>query len=310
MINEINHKIGVVVVTFNSEIFLNEFFKSIEKQTFTNYNLYFIDNYSSDNSLDKINDWEVGNKKVISNDKNFGIAKANNQGIQLALEDKCRYVLLINDDTSFPPDCFEKLLNGLNDNDADLVAPITYYFDDPTKIWSAGGYFNNFFKSEVKHYGINQKNSVKFSKVRKITYAPTSCLLFKSSLINEIGIMDEKYFIYVDDVDFCYRATIINKKKMLCIPNISFLHKVNGHSEKSTNQFKSDFFIKYTIRNTVYFCLKFLDYRKAMFLIIYFFKINLKVLLQKDYKRSFWSFITVNKYYFKGFFSRGTIESN
>ncbi len=303
-----NDKIGIVTVTFNSSIFLNEFFDSLSSQTHKNSIIYFIDNNSDDDTLDKINHFNITEKKVIKNIDNLGIAKGNNQGIIAALQDNCDYILLINDDTSFPKDCFEKLLHGLKNSNADLVAPITYYFDNKNLIWSAGGFFDDIFNCEVAHYGINEKDVGQFSSIRDITYAPTSCLLFKSSLIDDIGAMDERYFIYFDDVDFCYRATIINNKRMICLPDIKFLHKVNGHTKNSGNNFKSDFVTMYSIRNAVIFSLKFFDLRKLFFLIYFFFKSNLKVLFQKEYRRSIKSFYIINRSFIQGFFNSGRIK--
>ena len=89
-------KIGVVTVTYNSSLVLEDFFSSIENQDFLDFHLYIIDNNSKDNTLSKINKWNFSTKTILKNTNNIGVAAANNQGIKLALKDNCDFLLLLN----------------------------------------------------------------------------------------------------------------------------------------------------------------------------------------------------------------------
>ena len=91
-------KIGLVTVTFNSSSVLDDFFVSIKNQDYNNFKLYIVDNASSDDTIDKVEKWDCHAKILLKNNKNIGVSSANNQGINLALNDNCDFILLINND--------------------------------------------------------------------------------------------------------------------------------------------------------------------------------------------------------------------
>lgn len=78
-------KIGVVSVTYNSEKVLADFFSSLSAQTHSNFKTIYIDNASSDNSVELIKAHLDSNQILVENKTNVGVAAANNQGIKLAM---------------------------------------------------------------------------------------------------------------------------------------------------------------------------------------------------------------------------------
>ncbi len=298
------NKIGVVTVTYNSADVLDDFLDSVNTQTYKDFLLYVIDNDSKDDTAEIIG--KVKDKRIvyIQNNENVGVAAANNQGIKHAFEDGCDFVLFLNNDTLFADDTFEKLLQGLKEYKADIVVPKMYYFDDREMIWFAGGDFDKTFQCDVNHIGFKEKDMGQYDEVKEITYAPTCCMLVTKETIDDVGLMDEKYFVYEDDVDFCYRATIQQKKKMICMPDFQFYHKVGGLTNKEGNTFKSDFAMKYAIRNKVYMCKKYFSLKKGAYISQFLIRENLKILFQKKYKRSWHSFILLNKSFFSGLFHK------
>ena len=297
-----NTKIGVVTVTYNSADVLDDFLESIQKQTHGNFILYIIDNDSNDDTANIIDNFHDDRVVYIQNDDNVGVAAANNQGILKALEEGCDFILLLNNDTLFDKNTFEKLLKGLQDNHADIVIPKMYYYDKKDYIWCAGGNFDEIFKCDVDHIGFKEKDIGQHDEIKQVTYAPTCCMLFSKQLIDDVGLMDEKYFVYEDDVDFCYRATILKKKKMLYLPDFKFYHKVGGLTNKEKTLFLSDFSIQYMTRNKVYRCKKFFSFGTPIYLLKFFIAGNLKILMGKVYKRSFHSTRLFYTSFFKGLF--------
>jgi GT2 family glycosyltransferase len=134
--------IGVVTVTFNSESVLAGFMDSIFKQSHLEFFLYIIDNASSDGTLQVLSEYKDPRIVLITNQTNVGVAEGNNIGIRAALGGGCASVLLINNDTVFEPNLISKLADGLLEHECDMIVPKIVFFDDPKKIWSAGGYFN------------------------------------------------------------------------------------------------------------------------------------------------------------------------
>lgn len=259
-------KIGIVTVLYNSEKVLDDFFDSLKRQTYKNFILYVIDNLSPDNSLIKAKELAKScafETKFIANSENYGVAKGNNQGIISALYDDCDYVLLSNNDIVLENNTIEKLYEGLLETKADMAVPKIYLYK-ATKLWCAGGKFNNFNNNTV-HFGYNKKDCDKYSKKSKVSYAPTCFMLIEKSVFHDVGFMDEKYFVYYDDTDFVYRSQKL-KKRLFYIPSSRMQHKESVCTGK-----RSDFFYKYVYRNRIYFISKFRKFWKVKYLEDLFF---------------------------------------
>lgn len=245
-------KIGIVTVTYNSGEVLDEFMESILKQNHNDWILYVVDNDSKDNTLKVLAKYPDGRVVLIENKENYGVAKGNNQGIESALSDDCDYVLLLNNDTVFEENLISILLLDLVNNNADMVSPKMMYYQPNNVIWCAGGGFKPWQAMKNYHRGENEVDNEQYDKIEKCDYVPTCCVLVKSELFTDtsVGLMDEKYFVYFDDVDWMYRAKK-NELKLIYTPNVRLLHKVS-----SITGGLSDFTMRLFFRNKIYFLRK------------------------------------------------------
>jgi GT2 family glycosyltransferase len=243
--------VGVVTVTFNSGLVLRGFMDSLLKQTHTEFLLYVVDNASSDDTLRQLAEYQDARIKVIPREVNLGVAQGNNTGIRAALSAGCTAVLLINNDTVFESDMLSKLYGGLDQYKCEMTLPKILYFDDPRKIWCAGGQFNRLRGYAAVHYGEDQPDTGGFDAARQVEYAPTCCILINKTAFSLIGLMDEKYFVYADDADFCYRAKKAGLK-LYYLPTARLMHKVSS----LTGGALSDFTVRFATRNRIYFMLK------------------------------------------------------
>ena len=250
-----NPKIGIVTVTYNSAAVLDDFLASLAVQAFTNWVLYVVDNASTDATLARMSQWQLANRSLpsetIANPDNKGVAEGNNQGIAAALHDQCTHILLLNNDTAFGTNLLQSLLDGLIENKCHMAVPKIMYYDQPDLIWCAGGYFLKLSPSWVDHYGRDQKDQTTETHSKEINYAPTCCLIAQSDIFRDIGMMDKQYFVYYDDVDFCYRAGK-HSYRMFYLANLKLFHKVS----QLTGGESSPFAIRYTMRNRIYFIRK------------------------------------------------------
>ena len=259
-----SEKIGIVTVLYKSEIVLDDFFNTLNEQSYKNFTLYVIDNKSPDNSLEKSKMLAKSvwfETKFIENDDNYGVAKGNNQGIEAALQDDCDYVLLSNNDVVLRPETIEKLFTGLKENNVDMAVPKIYFYGT-NKIWAAGGKFT-WYNGSAKHFGYNKNDNGYFNRNSIIDYSPTCFMLIKKEVFCTVGMMDEKYFVYYDDTDFLYRSKNKNKKVMY------IFNSILEHKESTSTGNRSDFTIYFNIRNRIYFSKK---YRRD-FLLFYYINI-------------------------------------
>jgi len=241
--------IGVVTVTYNSGGVIDEFMMSILKQTYADFILYIVDNASPDDTLRRLAEYRDDRIVPIPNEVNTGVAEGNNIGIRAALKDGCGFVLLINNDTVFEPNLISKLTDGLREHKCDMVVPKILFFDDPTKIWCAGGYFNA-LRGTGSHFGLGRKDDGRFDLARAVGYSPTCCMLIKREVFDRVGLMDSSYFLYFDDTDFCLRA-YRSGVKLWYLSSARLRHKVSSLTGGT-----SIVTIRYITRNHVYYMLK------------------------------------------------------
>lgn len=276
-----SRKIGIVTVLYNSETVLEEFFRTLSSQTYKNFILYVVDNFSPDNSLElsrKLASEYAFETVIIANGANYGVAKGNNIGIRKALEQGCDLVLLSNNDVALEDDSIEKLLVGFDKHGADMAVPKIYYYGT-NKIWCAGGGYKMRNGLTVQ-YG-QEEDKGQFDTDKKVTYSPTCFMLIKKEIFESVGLMDENYFVYYDDTDFVHRA--IKKNKTLWYVHDSVIH----HNESTSTGKMSDFYVKFLWRNLVYFSLNNYSFFYARYVVLYNFLYILIVLYFK-YPRDQW----------------------
>ena len=297
-------KIGLVTITYNSADVIRGFLESTFSQTFQNFIIYIIDNNSQDNTIEILKENTDSRIELVKNKENVGVAKANNQGIELALKDNCTQVLIINNDVEFEKQLFEKMLQIQKNKNCSLVVPKMMYFNNPDYIWYAG---SDFIKKKgfiPINKGIQQKDSTQFDGVYPVEYAPTCCLLVKKEVFQDVGMMDEKYFVYFDDTDFSYRVLKDGRHKLFYFSDTKFYHKVGSLTKsvekEKKREYRGDFFIKQNTRNHIYFLKKIGSIYAYLFILFLFFKNNLRFIINPNFRKNFHTWKLINKSYFEG----------
>src|SRR5260370_32385747 len=269
--------IGIVTVTYNSGSVLPDFVSSITHLTHTNFILYAIDNDSKDDTLLQLRNWDDDRLVILANATNVGVAAGNNQGIRAAIEAGCEHVLLLNNDVVFGPELLAQLMDGLAQYNCAMSAPLMYYHDRPDVIWLAGGYFQRLLGYRSLHIADGQKDTGRFGRAPPVPSAPTCCVLIRRAVFGEVGLMDERYFVYSDDVDFMLRAMKAGKV-LYYVPHAKLWHKVN-----SLTGSESPFSMRYGARNRAFFIAKHLDRLSvALFNLLYPSYFILRYILGKD----------------------------
>lgn len=272
--------IGIVTVLFNSDDVLPGFFESLAKQQGVRYRLYVIDNSKTDSgsrvSRELADQYGV-DTKIHFNNANVGVAKGNNQGIEMALHDGCDYVLLSNNDIEFSnPNLIANLTEKIDNNQLAAIVPKIYYYGHERRIWCAGGRFS-LIRATTPHFGDGEQDCGQYDSKTIIDYAPTCFMLLHKSVFKKVGAMDEKYFVYYDDVDFLWRM----RKAGLAVGfdgSEIIQHKVSY----STGGSESEFSVYYGTRNRLYFIRK--NYNLGLALIAFSFFFGTRMLKIASFK--------------------------
>jgi len=156
----------------------------------------------------------------IQTGENLGFAGGNNVGVRYTIKkDEYDYILLLNNDTVINPNFLNKLVEYYDDSTG-ICAPIIFKYNNTNKIWSSGGKYNIFLGTYA-----NIATLIK-EKQRETNFISGCCWLIKQKLFKKIGLLDDVYFLYSEDVDFCYRLKQVGYKLKI-IPSSSIFHKIS-----------------------------------------------------------------------------------
>ena len=248
---DVGNRVGVVTVTFNTAKFLPPFMDSCAAQRGLDFSIYCIDNNSKDGTVTVLKQDTPDFLQLTFNADNAGVAAANNQGIRQALGDGCEWILLLNNDTTFEPTLFCGLVHAARSKGWLAVVP-KIHFDVPANhLWFAGGHFVAAKGHTGTHVGIGEHDRGQHDAVATIDYAPTCCMLLHRSVFERVGLMDEAFFVYYDDTDFCWRL----RQHGIALgywPQEQLVHKVGG----STGGIDSPFTTFMAARNRLFFIKK------------------------------------------------------
>jgi GT2 family glycosyltransferase len=167
---------------------------------------YFKDEIKDLTQYKKLN----SNEKIlfIKNNENYGFAEGNNIGIKFALKNfNSDYILLLNNDTVVKKDFLNKLVKvSESDEKIGICGPKTLYYHQPNVINSAGVDILWWHLGVSTNKGIGKIDKGQYDKISETDSLMGACILIKSSLIKKIGFLDKKYFILLEETDFCIRA--------------------------------------------------------------------------------------------------------
>lgn len=202
-------KLSFIILNYNVTDLLRNCISSIEKFAQNiDYEIIVIDNNSPDTSWKNLIS-EFPKVIFIENPENEGFAKANNKAVSKA---RGEYIFLLNPDTELEENYFEEILNfadskrnfgslGLRMHDADGKFLPESKRSIPNAVNSFEKLFLNFKKNNTKSYYRYDIGEFEIAKVEVLTGAN---LLVKREIYEQIGGMDERYFMYGEDIDFCY----------------------------------------------------------------------------------------------------------
>lgn len=209
-------KISVIIVSWNIAPHLKQCLHSVFATKYPDLEVFVVDNASSDDSVKVAHSFK--HLLVLHNVQNIGFPRAVNQGLRLATGE---YMLILNPDTTLPPDFF--------------TASLQFYSDFP-QTWLMGPKFLN---PDGSIQGSVFPNS--YQKVAPVTATPLpvkavsgGCLLFPKSTLAKVGLLTEKVFMYYEDLDYCRRIRALGGQ-VYYNPTISIVHH-HGQSSAQNPQ--------------------------------------------------------------------------
>lgn len=226
--------------------------ESCRNLTYSNFRILIIDNGSTDGS-ETILKGHFPGIDIIQTGKNLGFAGGNNIGIRWALEHDADFVWLLNNDTVVDPQCLSRMVQVAEANDhVGMVGSKIYYYHSPETLWFAGGEIDLVKGGLTRHVGQDEKDVGDYDLLQETGYITGCSILARREMIEEVGMLEEKYFLYFEDADWSLRA----RQKgwsLLYQPEARLWHKEGAQTEKVY----SARFVYYFLRNRFFFVRRF-----------------------------------------------------
>ena len=182
--------------------------------------------------------------KIIFNNQNLGFSKANNQGIKIA---KGEYIILLNSDTIVQDNALGKMIKYMEKNpevaaasplllNPDKTPQLEYFMHFPN-LWQIFFYHNRFLRPFCKIIPILKNKIYIFPEKQpfETEQLPGAALMARKKTFNKVGLLDKDYPFFYEDVDWCYRAKILNQK-LVMVPQAKIIHLKGGSWRKEKKQ--------------------------------------------------------------------------
>ncbi|MDR6943573.1 glycosyltransferase family 2 protein [Mucilaginibacter pocheonensis] len=256
-------KVSIVTVNFNQPQVTEDLLLSIETTNdYFNTEIIVVDNGSNTNPVPA---WllKYPSVKFIRSEVNLGFAGGNNLGIKEATGD---YLFLVNNDTEFTSELIEKLVTVMDSNShVGMISPMIKYFSDKQLIQYAGYTPMNYYTCRNSCIGLKQKDIGQFNHINGPTaYCHGAAMMIRKQAIDKAGLMNESFFLYYEELDWCERIIRAGYKAWVNTDAIIY------HKESVSVGKKSSLKEYFMNRNRILFIRRNASFIKMLIFYIYF----------------------------------------
>jgi GT2 family glycosyltransferase len=221
---------------------------ALRSSSYPNLHVLVIDNGSTDGSVEhlaRLLDAPWG--ALVQAGRNLGFTGGANLGLRLALELGADYAFLLNNDATVAPDCITRLVEAAEQRpEVGFVGPKIVWAQEPDHIWSAGMSVVWHRATIVSH--CNALDDGRFDDCRIVQGLSGCALLGKRVALERVGLLDERYFLYYEDLDWCLRARHAGFR-CLYVGAARASHVGSATSNPTTSRSQSAFLNYYAARN-------------------------------------------------------------
>lgn len=245
-------RIGIVVCNYNKCEFVIPCLDSIFASSVKDFDVYVVDNASTDDSVEKIRETYPTQVTLLVNKENLGGSGGFNTGLREVLKKDYEYVMCVDNDILMEKDTIEKLMVFLDTNkDVGMVGSKICFMDDPDRIQCYGNLID-FETYDVNDLHRGLRKDADLPDVQYCNFVPACSLMARTEAVRKAGIMPEDNFIYWDDMEWghCFG---LNGYKVAAINDSVVYHKGGKNTNPTTFQ------KYYMIRNRIHFFMKYVE---------------------------------------------------
>lgn len=248
-------KLSIIIINWNVQDLLSTCLETIDRNVTTSnlpkVETLVIDNASTDGSVKMIREkfpWV----KLVANTENSGFAKANNQGIALCSGE---YILLLNPDTRLHDNSLKILIDYLDEHPTvGAVGPLLLNPDGTLQFscYPTPSLLREAFRllrpNRAVGHGAYPMQEWSWSQPRPVDVVQGACLMIRRQVLEQVGLLDEEYFIYTEEVDLCTRIRQANWE-IVWVPTAQVVH----YGGQSTRQVATEMFLQLYASKIIYF---------------------------------------------------------
>lgn len=246
-------KLSLIILSWNGLELLQRCLKSVKSQTYRDFEVIVVDNGSADGTAEMLRTGHP-DVRVIANTENLGFCAGNNQAIRIAKGD-C--IFLLNNDAELAPDCLERMADAVElDPEFGMFATRIMMFDRPNVFDSTG--LLVYPDGVCRSRGWLEKDVGQYDQPDEVL-GPNGCAaLYRRAMLDDVGLFDERYFAYLEDLDLAFRGQL-RGWKCRYVPDAVVLHK-----KSMTSGYHSAFKAHLVERNRIYNSIKLFPRRLLM----------------------------------------------
>jgi GT2 family glycosyltransferase len=223
------HRVGVVLVNWNTTDFTVRCIQSLLAGVVPPREIVVVDNASRDDSI-QVPLRAYPTVELIRNHTNLGFTGANNIGIKWLLSRDIEYIWILNNDTIVSPACLKELLTGINlcPNMGAVSGKILY--EEPSNLIWFGGAVWNCTTFRGRHEGMNEVDRGQCDAAKELQFLDGCCILTRTEVLEEVGLFDDRFFAYHEDIDWSLRARS-KGHRLGYVPSAILWHRVSASTE-------------------------------------------------------------------------------
>jgi GT2 family glycosyltransferase len=227
--------VTIVILNWNGLDDTRACLESLRSVKYPNLRIIVVDNGSENDEASKLESEYSGLIELIRNETNLGFAGGANTGIRAALAAGADYVLLLNNDVTVAPDSIGAMVEAAGRyRRPAALSPRAYFHEPRDVIYSTGGMVN-LWTGVARQVGRGERDGGQYEQAARRDYADGLCMLIPAWALETVGLLDEDYFAYWEETDWCVRA---RKKGLRCyyVPAAKVWHKAE-RSRRASDAF-------------------------------------------------------------------------
>jgi GT2 family glycosyltransferase len=216
-------QVAVIIAHWNKLPLLKRCLHALGGQSFRDFEVIVVDNGSTDESVAWLR--QRSDIRLITNESNLGFAAANNQGIRAT---RAPLVALLNNDTEPEPDWLAAMVARMSDGGYGMAASLMLFASRPDMVQSAGIAMDRAAIAWDRFGGLSRRDPV-VQQEADIFGPSGGAALYRRSMLEEVGLLDERFFAYLEDVDLAWRA---QRAGWRCryVPSATVMHHTSATS--------------------------------------------------------------------------------